>query len=91
MALNLRLGPEAEAALRAEAERTGRSQQELLRAAVDQFLGIGDARAPQHEWDHLITSGKVLPPRGVYRKVVPTKTLPPGQHSSDLLDRDDRF
>lgn len=91
MALNLRLHPEAEAALRAEAERTGRSQQELLRTAVDQFLGIGERDAPKHEWDHLITSGKVLPPRGVYRKVFPTKTLPDGMHTSELLDREDRF
>ncbi|MBK0868267.1 MULTISPECIES: ribbon-helix-helix protein, CopG family [unclassified Saccharopolyspora] len=91
MALNLRLRPEAEQALREEAERTGRSQQELLRAALDEFLGLSQPETPHHEWEHLIASGKVLPPRGAYRKVIPTKTLPEGQRSIDLLDRDDRL
>ncbi|MDR7300920.1 ribbon-helix-helix protein, CopG family [Haloactinomyces albus] len=91
MALNLRLREEAEEALRAEAERSGRSQQELLREAVDRYLDLTPAEGPKHEWDHLITSGKVLPPRGQYRKVIPTKTLPEGQRSIDLLDREDRF
>lgn len=90
MALNLRLRPEAEEALRAEAERSGRSQQELLREAVDRYLGLGTSE-PKHEWDHLLDSGKVLPPRGSYRKVVPTIELAPGQRSIDLLDREDRF
>jgi hypothetical protein len=91
MALNLRLRPEAEEALRAEAERSGRSQQELLREAVDKYLGLSSTEGPKHEWDHLITSGKVLLPRGEYRKVMPTKTLPEGQRTIDLLDREDRL
>ncbi|QUH01067.1 ribbon-helix-helix protein, CopG family [Saccharopolyspora erythraea] len=89
MALNLRLRPEVEAALRAEAERSGRSQQDLLREAVDRYLGL--AGEPAQEWDHLISSGKVLPPRGAYRKVIPTRKLPDGQSTADLLDREDRF
>jgi hypothetical protein len=91
MALNLRLRRDAEEALRAESERSGRSQQEILREAVDRYLGLTAAAEPKQEWDHLITSGKVLPPRGAYRKVVPTKTLPAGQRTIDLLDREDRF
>lgn len=91
MALNLRLRPEAENALRAESDRSGRSQQEIIREALDRHLGLTTSKENGHEWDHLITSGKVLPPRGEYRRVVPTKTLPEGQRSIDLLDREDRF
>lgn len=91
MALNLRLHSEAEEALRAEAQRSGRSQQELLREAVDHYLGLTPPEPVQHEWDHLITSGKVLPPRGQYRKVMPTEPPPAGQDSLSLLDRQDRF
>jgi predicted transcriptional regulator len=91
VALNLRLRPEAERALRAEADRSGRSQQEILREAVDRYLGLTTTGEAAHEWDHLITSGKVLPPRGEYRKVIPTKTLSDGRRSMDLLNRDDRF
>jgi hypothetical protein len=40
VATNLRLRPDAEAALRAEAERSGRSQQEILRDAVDRYLDL---------------------------------------------------
>lgn len=44
MATNLRLRPEAETALRKEAERTGRSQQDLIREALDRYLSIGTPR-----------------------------------------------
>jgi predicted transcriptional regulator len=44
MAMNLRLSPEAEAALRAEADRANRSQQDLIRDAVDQYLGLDVGR-----------------------------------------------
>lgn len=91
MALNLRLQSEAEEALRAEAQRSGRSQQEILRDAVDRYLGLSSPSQVRHEWDQLITSGKVLPPRGKYRKVMPTKRLPEGLDSLDLLDRSDRL
>lgn len=40
MATNLRLRPETEEALRLEAERTGRSQQEIIREALDLHLGL---------------------------------------------------
>ena len=44
--MNLRLRPEAEAeaALRAEADRANRSQQGLIRDAVDQYLGLDVGR-----------------------------------------------
>lgn len=92
MATNLRLRPEAEAALRAEAERSGRSQQDILREAVDRHLNLGRPRpAAARGRDSLIASGTVLPPRTPYRKVTPRLALQDGVDSLELLDRDDRL
>jgi hypothetical protein len=49
MATNLRLNLKAERALRAEAARTGESQQNLIRTAVDQYLGLDKAPAAQSD------------------------------------------
>lgn len=85
MAASLRLRPEAETALRAEAERAGRSQQDILRKAVDRYLNLSHGN--QSRDDPLLRSGTLLPPRTRYRKVIPTSTLPVGVTSLDLLDR----
>jgi hypothetical protein len=90
MAVNLRLRPEVEAALRAEAERSGRSQQDLLREAVDRYLGLTSTGGPTTDREVLIATGLVRPPRTEYRKVRPHIALPPDITSLDLLDRDDR-
>ena len=90
MAVNLRLRPETEEALRAEAERSGRSQQDILREAVDRYLGLTPAQRPATDRESLLATGLVLPPRTEYREVRPYVTLPPGVTSLDLLDRDDR-
>lgn len=84
MAVNLRLRDDAAAALRAESERTGKSQQEILRQAVDEHLGLGDAKlpTPYPDW--------VIPPERPYRSVTPTLRLPKGMTTADLLDREDR-
>jgi len=88
MATNLRLSAEAEAALRAEAQRTGRSQQDLLREAVAQYLGL----APRPTTiDPVIASSRFTPPRVPYRSVRPTLRLGRGERGIDLLDRDDRL
>ncbi len=80
MAVNLRLRPDAAAALKAESERTGVSQQEILRRAVDEHLGLaGHARAP--EWPDWVE-----PPVEPYRPVTVRLTLPPGKTSLDLLN-----
>ncbi|MEC3981853.1 hypothetical protein [Amycolatopsis sp. H20-H5] len=89
MAMNLRLRPEVEEALRAESERTGRSQQDLLREAVDRQLGLVSAQPVAGE--PLLAGGIVQPPRVAYRKVRPEVRLPAGVDSLHLLDRDDRF
>ncbi|WP_225978032.1 ribbon-helix-helix protein, CopG family [Gandjariella thermophila] len=86
--MNLRLGPDAEAALRAEARRTGRSQQDILREAVGRYLGLLPSQVG--DTDPLIAQGKVAPPRLPFRDVRPRLHLEPGESSLDLLERDDR-
>jgi hypothetical protein len=84
MATNLRLDPRAVAALREAARRSGRSQQELLREAVDRFLGLD--REPRDR-DRAVMVGLVKAPTP-FDDVMPTITLPRGERTLDLLDRD---
>ncbi|MDP9399220.1 MAG: ribbon-helix-helix protein, CopG family [Actinomycetota bacterium] len=88
--MNLRLGREAEAALRAEAARTGRSQQELLREAVARYLGLTRDDAPRTETERLIATRGVLPARTSYRQLDDLVRLPRSISTADLLDREDR-
>lgn len=84
MAMNLRLRPEAAAALKAESERTGLSQQEILKRAVDEHLGLSGAQRPAvyPDW--------VIPPKRMYEPLTPAFRLPDGVTTTDLLDREDR-
>lgn len=83
---NLRLCPDAVSALREASRRSGRSQQDLLREAVDQFLGLSrDVSARQSA----VASGLVRPP-APFRDTTPDVELGRGVSSLDLLDRDDR-
>ncbi len=91
MATNLRLSLEAEEAVRREAERTGRSQQEVIRAAVDRHLGLSPKDAPAGELAVLIAAGSVRPPRTAYRRAGKRIVLPAGVTSAELLDRSDRI
>jgi hypothetical protein len=97
MATNLRLRPEAERAVRDEAERSGRSQQEVIRAAIDTYLGLTpagdreDEPADVSELGMLVAAGSVRPPRIPYRRPSRRLTLPPGVTTADLLDREDRL
>ncbi len=90
MATNLRLGPATEDALRAESARTGRSQQQLIREAIDQYLDIETAHE-RHDLETLYRSGVILPARSPYRRATDLISLPPGMTSADLLDREDRI
>lgn len=90
MATNLRLRPETETALRDAAERTGRSQQELIREALDWYLDLG-GRPARRSMDELIADGTVIPPRIPYRRPHRLLELPEGVTSLDLLDREDRI
>jgi hypothetical protein len=89
--MNLRLRPEAEVALRERAERTGRSQQEIVREAVDRYLAAADTEPPYVVRDREQLINSVLPPRTPYRRTTPTLTIPNGVTSLDLLDRTDRL
>jgi len=91
MAVNLRLAPELASALQAEAERTGRSQQEILRAAVARYLHLMDDGRPGSDRESARASQVVRPARIAYRRVRPRLRLPNGVDSLDLLDRDERF
>ena len=90
MATNLRLRPATEDALRAAAERTGRSQQDLIREAIDQYLDLGLARKGS-SLQELYEAGLVIPARTPYRRAENPITLPDGITTADLLDREDRF
>ena len=92
MATNLRLKPRTEAALRERAASTGRSQQELIRDALDQYLGLVDVPpvARQRSREELSAAGLLVPPREPMRHV--EQPLDLGGHTMmELLDRDDRF
>lgn len=91
MATNLRLRPVTEKALRDEAERTGRSQQDLIREALDRFLGLANQAPARTSMDDLISRGVVIPARVPYRRPHRLIELPHGVTSLDLLDREDRF
>ena len=90
MATNLRLGADAEEALRREAERTGRSQQELIREAVDRYLGLAGNRPPTSDRDVVVTSGLALPARRAYEELEELVRLPTALTTIELLGRDDR-
>ncbi len=89
MATNLRLRPDAEAALREESARTGRSQQELIREAIDRFLDFGSA-APRTSIDELTARGLLKPPRSSSEPRTRI-ALPDGMTSLKLLEREDRL
>ena len=91
VAMNLRLSPEAEEAVRREAERTGRSQQEVIREAIGRHLGLVTGESVRSELGLLVSMGNVRTPRAPSRKVAKRLTLPPGMTSADLLDRGDRI
>jgi hypothetical protein len=89
MATNLRLRPDAEEAVRVEAQRTGRSQQQVIRDAIDRYLALR-LEAASSDLEMLVSSGAVRPPRVPYRRPRKRLTLPPGVSTAGLLDRADR-
>ncbi len=91
VATNLRLRPDAEEAVRREAQRIGRSQQDVIRDAIDRYLGLSASSVEHGELDVLIATGGVRRPRIPYRKAMDRLVLPDGTTSADLLDRDDRI
>ena len=85
MATNLRLDERAASALRDMSERTGRSQQDLLREAVDRYLGLGAVESAR---DRAVATGLVRAP-SPFVDIEATIRLKLGQSTLGLLDRDD--
>ena len=85
VATNLRLDERAASALRNESQRTGRSQQELLREAIDRYLGLGGDESGR---DRAVRSGLVRSP-SPFLDAEPSIRLAAGLSTLDLLDRDD--
>jgi len=81
MAMNLRLRPDAADALRAESERTGLSQQEILRRAVDEHLGLTQHQPRARQWPDWVE-----PPTESMRPVRAWVSPPPGRSMVDVLD-----
>jgi hypothetical protein len=90
MAMNLRLAPAAEAALREESERTGRSQQEIIRGSIDAHLAI-EASLKVAGSPSALPSARLKPARTPFRETEQWIRLPDGVTSLQLLDRDDRI
>lgn len=91
MAVNLRLTPDVSAALQAEAERSGRSQQDILREAVSKHLHLIDDESSGTDREVARADQTVRPARVPYRRVTPRLRLREGVTSLDLLDRGDRI
>lgn len=86
MSTNLRLSEELAGALREEAARRGKSQQEVVREAIAKELGLVPDLSPM---ELAVRAGTVEAPEP-FRDLAPTLTLPKGTRSLDLLDREDR-
>jgi uncharacterized protein YoaH (UPF0181 family) len=80
-----------EQALRREAKRTGRSQQEVTRKAIGRQLELMAGGSSHGELSVLVSSGAVRAPRTPYRRAARRLVLPVGVSSTDLLDRGDRL
>ena len=72
---------------------TERSQQELIREAVEEYLGLkaDEFRRYRGTRDELIARGILRPPDTPYREATTMLMLPPGVYSLDPLMREDRF
>jgi plasmid stability protein len=86
MSTNLRLSEELASALREEAARRGKSQQDVVREAIAKELGMAPESSPMEQ---AVRAGIVEAPEP-FRDAPPTLRLPNGMSSLDLLDREDR-
>jgi len=84
MATNLRLSDDLTEKLRAESERSGRSQQDLIRRALEAMFAA-DA-AEERPWR---VGGRA--PRWAYQAPQRRLKLSGGVTTLDLLERDDRL
>jgi len=79
--------------VRTEAERSGRSQQDVIRDAIDRQLGLTPAAAATDGFDTLdtlVASGAVRRPRRPFQRTAQRIPLPPGATTIDLIGREER-
>lgn len=81
--MNLWLSERAATALRAAATRSGRSEHELVREAIDRYLGL---EAPHSSRERALSQGLVKAPTPM-QDVEAWIHLSPGTTTLDLLDR----
>lgn len=86
VATNLRLSADLVLALREEARRSGRSQQDIVRHALRRELGLVPGES---ELELAIRRGIVAAPTP-FQDVEPSSVLADGTTTADLLDREDR-
>jgi hypothetical protein len=87
MTVILQLPPELTAALRAEVDRTGQSQQMILQQALVRYLRLDDAPPPGSDREAARASRLVRPARVGYRRVTPRLAA----DGLELVDRVDRL
>lgn len=90
MATNLRLTAEAEEALREASVRTGRSQQQIIRAAIDTALGLAGEQSLDALRDVELRRRGLLPARVSFTEC-PHPVALTASSTADLLDRDERL
>ena len=86
MATNLRLNERTAKALREAAKSRGKSQQQIIREALERFLGLEEELTDR---DRAIASGLVKAGTP-FVDFEPFLVLPAGMTILDLLDRDER-
>ncbi|WP_308466617.1 CopG family transcriptional regulator [Rathayibacter soli] len=89
MATNLRLRADVAAAVKSEAARTGRSQQDIIRTAIEAYLAR--AGTPPTSAREANDSLGLIPPRSPWRRATKRIRLAPGVSSTELLGREDRI
>lgn len=82
MAVNVRMNEELSGELRALAQETGRSQQDLIREAISDYVRNYKLRGFPPEVRHLLTPGKKASAEALAR---PLLKLPEGMTSDDLI------
>jgi predicted DNA-binding protein len=82
MAVNVRMNEELAGQLRELAEETGRSQQDLIRDAIAEYIRNYKLRNFPPEIRHMLTPGKKASPEAM---ALPRLTLPPGVTSESLI------
>ncbi len=82
MAVNVRMNEELAGELKALAEETGRSQQDLIRDAIADYIRNYQLRAFPPEIRHMLTPGRKASPEAL---TLPRIPLPPGVTSESLI------